>query len=588
MFDFVYRRDESKPFSVYRLMNHRTGRYYIGSSAQVARRFAEHKSAILQINHHNIDIRNDSIWCDLNDWSFRLLSRHATHSEMVQRETLIIKIFVGRKSCYNASLNYMCDPVAIEWIVFNLKNGRFRKYLNYRSALRDLEVTSAAFTINSAGILQYKDYLIFKPGFSSISAKKFVDIDNYIQESLDELLSKALLSKFIYNQSLEETPIFEHFGRLPELLERDFSVKELLKPSGRLGIPTMKRSAIDGQVYAGNIRVTSDPAGDLVSLTSKGRCVALYLTKLKQEENRNVAKQVILTLSLIETQERRDLTATADLRQAAQLAKYHPGLLGELSQIFEGQYFLAVQGINCLYLHKFIVGEEYEQSLSKLSGFGEIFYAFQKVNEPHLYTDEIHICVVTRCGTIKKIAQPDQTEYKRKRVAWTQPYLIKGDSIVSIFRVTCEMYVAAITETGQVIIIDSNDVRPMGMSASGFRLVKDGSAPLSSACSVSKDGPLLAVTQNGFVLPFTAEGMYITMRGDRPRKLKNYKPEMGVVLWMMPLDRVSYLGRHIFITTSDGREIILEVKSILTDTCEKPLQLLNLLNGEVINAVNLV
>jgi hypothetical protein len=139
MLDYVHRQDPEKPFSVYRLMNHRTGRFYIGSSAQVATRFARHKNAIRQMNHDNTDILHDSIWCDLDDWSFRLLSRHATHTEMAQRETAIIRVFAGRKSCYNNSLHYVRDPVAVEWIVFNLKNGRSRQYLNRRSALRDLE-----------------------------------------------------------------------------------------------------------------------------------------------------------------------------------------------------------------------------------------------------------------------------------------------------------------------------------------------------------------------------------------------------------------------------------------------------------------
>lgn len=587
MLDYVHRQDPEKPFSVYRLMNHRTGRFYIGSSAQVATRFARHKNTIRQMNHGNTDILHDSIWCDLDDWSFQLLSRHATHDEMAQRETAIIRVFAGRKSCYNNSLHYMRDPVPVEWIVFNLKNGRSRQYLNRRSALRDLDVTPTAFTPNAAGILQYQDYLLFKPGCGAAAAKKFSGLDKTIQETLEELLGKSLSAIFIYNPSLEETPMFEHFGRLPDLLERDISVKELLKPSGHRSISTINRSAIDGQVHEGNVVVTDGPQGEIVSLTPRGRSFALYLAKSQQKNDAKAAKRTSVTLGRIDALERRDMAATVAMRQAAQLAKHHPGMVNEFARLPEGQYLVAVHSAKHLNFHKFVVGKDAEENLSKLSGFGEILGVIERTDQP-VPQDDVYLCVATRDGYIVKSVLPEHDEYKRKRIAWTKTYNSKGDSVVSMFRITGDTCIAAITTTGLAIVFDNNDIRPTGMAASGGRLVKEGTAPLAAACSISRGGRLLAITQKGFALPFTAEGKYIASRADRPRKITNYKPNMGPVLWMAPLDRAFCLEQHLTLTTSDGREIVLPVISAMADADEKPSRLLDLADGEVITAVDLM
>jgi GIY-YIG catalytic domain len=587
MLDYVHQHNPEKPFSVYRLMNHRTGRFYIGSSAQVATRFAQHKRTIQQMNHGNTDILHDSIWCDLDDWSFRLLSCHATHHEMAQRETALIRVFAGRKSCYNNSLDYVHDPVPVEWIVFNLKNGRSRQYLNHRSALRDLKVTPADFAPNAAGILQYQDYLLFKPGCGAAAAKKISGLDKTVHESLEELLGKSLSAKFIYNPSLEETPAFDHFGRLPDLLERDISVKELLRPSGRRDISTISRSAIDGQVSVGNVVVTDGRVGEIVSLTPRGRRFAIYLAKSKQKNDAKTAKQTSVTLSRIDALERRDRAGTVAMRQAAQLAKHHPGMVNELARLAEGQYLVAVHSAKHVNFHKFVVGEDAEENLSKLSGFGEILGVFERTDQPDSH-DEIYLGLATRDGYVVKSSLPEHDEYKRKRIAWTRMYNGKGDSVISMFRTTGDTYIAAITTTGLAIVFDSNDVRPQGMAASGVRLLKEGTAPLAAACSISKGGRILAITQKGFALPFTAQGKYIANRADRPRKITNYKPDMGPMLWMRPLDRAFCLERHLALTTSDGREIVLPVSSALADADEKTSRLLELANGEVITAVDLV
>jgi hypothetical protein len=442
-----------------------------------------------------------------------------------------------------------------------------------------LDVTLAAFTPNAAGILQYQDYLLFKPGCGVAAVKKFSGLDKIIQEKLEELLGKSLSAIFIYNPSLDETPMFDHFGRLPDLLERDISVKELLQRNGRR-ISTINRSAIDGQVHEGNIVVTDDPVGEIVSLTPRGRSFALYLAKLKQKNDAKAAKLTSVTLSRIDALERQDMATTVAMRQAAQLAKHHPGMLNELARLSEGQYLVAVHSAKQLNFHKFVVGEDAEENLSKLSGFGEIFGVIERTDKSDSYKDEISLCVATRDGYATKIFLPEHDEYKRKRVAWTKTYNGKGDSAVSMFRTSGDTYIAAMTTTGMAIVIDSNSMSLHGIPSTFiYRLVKEGSAPLAAACSISKGGRLLAIT---------AEGKYIASRADRPRKITNYKPNMGPVLWMTPLDRASSLEKHLALTTSDGREIILPVISALADVDEKSSRLLDLAEGEVITAVDLM
>jgi hypothetical protein len=530
MLDYVHRHDPEKPFSVYRLMNLRTGRFYIGSSAQVATRFLQHKAAIQKVNHDNTDIQYDSIWCGLDDWSFRLLSRHANRHEMAQREMAFIRVFAGRNSCYNFSLHYTRDPVPVEWIVFNLKNGRSRQYLNRRGG--------------------------------------------------------SLSVIYIYNPSLEETPSFDRFDRLPDLLKRDISVKELLKPRGRLGILPMNRSAIDGQVYEGNVVVTDGPDGEIVSLTPHGRCFALYQIKLQQESDARAAKLAIVATSRMDALVRRDRAATVAMRQAAQLAKHHPGMVNELARLPEGQYFVAVHSANHLNFHKFVVGDDAEENLSKLSGFGEIFGVIERTDQPDPYDD---LCVVTRNGAVVISSLPEEDEYKRKRVAWMKMYTTNGDSVVSMFRTLGDIYIAAVTTTGLVIVVINSEIPHVVFQSRFFRLVAIGTAPLVAACSILKGGRLLAVTQKGFALPLIAEGKYIArQRGDRPRKIENYKPNMGPVIWMAPFNRGSCLEQHLAITTSDERLIVLGAISTLVGTDEKPLRLLDLADGEVITAVDLV
>lgn len=565
-------------------MNRRTGRFYIGSSVCVVARFEQHKAAIRQMNHHNPDILNDSIWCDFSDWSFKILSRHATHDEMVRREMTLIRIFVGRKSCYNLSLDYIREPVKIEWVVFNLHNGRFRRYLNRRSAIRDLEVNLSSFALNAAGLLQYNDYLLFRPGCGIAAANSMKGLDATVFDSLKELLSCGHSAIYIYNPTLEDTPVCDHFGRLPELLDRDISVKELIKPSGRYGIATTKRSAIDGQMREGNVVVIEGPGGEIVSLTPRGRSFARYQVQSEKKANAKAAVLASVVLNKMEDLELRDLRATIAMRHAAQLAKHHPSMANELSQLPEGHYLVAVCNAENLSFHKFVAGVD---SLLNLSGFGEIFGVIEWAEQ---FTPQTisHLGVATRHGTIARNLLPEQEEYKRKRVAWMKKYLIKGDSAAALFRISDGLLIASITSMGMAAIVNADDIRPIGFQSGFVRLIKEGFGPLIAACSISMGGCLLIVTQLGFAITIKAEGKYIVKKGDRPRKIDIYKKTMGAIIWATPLDRISCLMQRLCISTSDGRDVDMGALSDVVENKENSWRVLELIDGELVTSVTLL
>jgi hypothetical protein len=591
MLDYIHQQDLKKPYSVYRLMNHRTGRFYIGSSAKVAERFEYHKNAIRHMNHSNVEILHDSLLCDLEDWSFRLLSRHATHIAMAKREMAVIKIFVGRKTCYNRALHYADELVSIEWIVFNLKNGRSSLYLNRRSALRDLDVTLEDFTLNCIDVLQYEDYLLFKPGSGTEPLNNLRGLDERKFKTLEKLLYRNFSDYYIYNFSLnDEAPMSGSIKRFQDLLRGETTVKKLLNPDSFENTLTMSRTAIDNQVREGHIVVTKGKgrlSNEIVSLTDRGRNFAHYFIRSRLskfgEGLEEVQQLESFPFGYLLDLARREKVANVAMREAVQLARRR----SELDRLPKGQYLVAVDGAKHLNFHKFVVGDNVKKNLSQLSRFGGIFGVMKRVDQPVSRQYTISYCVATRDGYCGRFDLPEDEEYKRKRSAWKHSYRRENDCVVSMFPILIgDTYIVAITTTGQALVFDSNHITVHGIESFGMMLVKPGSAPLATVGCIKRGGRLLAITQKGFALPLTAEGKYIGNRADCPRKITNYEPNMGPVLLMMPLDCVSGPEQNLEFMTSDGREVVLRGTSVLTDADEKPKRLLDLAGSEVIISVD--
>lgn len=380
--------------------------------------------------------------------------------------------------------------------------------------------------------------------------------------------------------------------RFRDLFRGETTVTKLLNPESFENTLTMSRTAIDNQVREGHIVVTKDegrPSNEIVRLTDRGRNFAHFFINSRLgkigEGFEEVQQLESLQFGYLLDLARLEKVAKVAMREAVQLAKQR----SELDKLPKGQYLVAVNGAKHINFHKFVVGDNVKKNLSQLSGFVEIFGVMKRVDQPVSWQYAINYCIATRDGYCSKFDLPEDEEYKRKRSVWKHSYRSENDCVVSMFPMPIgDTYIVAITTTGQALVFDSDHMTVRGIESFGMMLVKRGSAPLATVCCIKRGGRLLAITQKGFGLPFTAEGKYIANRADRPRKLTNYKPNMGPVLWMMPLDCVSGQEQNLVLITSDGREVVLRVISVLTDADEKPKRLLDLAGSEVIITVDLV
>jgi hypothetical protein len=587
MFLYEYNHNSDLPYCVYRIKNSLTGAIYIGSSGGVRQRMDAHAHGIRNRNHENYGIQYDSIWCEENDWSFRILSRHATQAAMVAREMLLIKIFVGRRSCYNNSLHYERTPTLIEWVLFDMQTRDMRLYLNRRSALRDLCLGSSDFQINALGLLQYHSYLLIKPGSGLPAIWHSGVISPSVALVVKNILSQTLTYPFIYNREAEYRLGNEVLKLLPTLLEQNVPVSELLRPSVRLGKTVVKRADLDFLVKRGDIVMTDQDDGQTASLTPKGRALVQWDIEQDRRKKAQASETTLSRFSQLSIQETSDARAATAIHHAVHVYNNNPNLANEETSLPEGKYLIATSEGKVLKFFKYDSCNARDQNLRLITSIGKILGVFEQLDGTDL-AREFDIGCITSNGRCNRSAHPDADDFHKKRVPWQKNY-DAGDTAVSLFRWMDSILIAIVTKSGSIMFVSSNDIRPMGFNSSFLRFANITKSSVVAACSVFPGNCLLAVTSDGIGIPIDVSEEQVLARGDRPRKIQKHKPSMGDIVWMMPQDRSPYAEQCLRVSTTSGRDIHLgALCDLVAEDSTSPFRLVEMQPNETILAINLV
>lgn len=88
---------------VYRIINNRTGRFYIGASANIRQRFSTHRSHLRTGRHCNTGMLKDFQAHGLTSFEFEI-TELCEPEALEQLETQYLELHIGSEECYNRSL----------------------------------------------------------------------------------------------------------------------------------------------------------------------------------------------------------------------------------------------------------------------------------------------------------------------------------------------------------------------------------------------------------------------------------------------------------------------------------------------------
>ena len=95
---------------IYRIVNKTNGKFYVGSSDDIQRRFSRHKLDLSKNRHDNPHLQN--AWNKYGDGNFEFeVVRQCAIPELLVEEQKDLDIWVGKKECYNIRADAKC-PVA--------------------------------------------------------------------------------------------------------------------------------------------------------------------------------------------------------------------------------------------------------------------------------------------------------------------------------------------------------------------------------------------------------------------------------------------------------------------------------------------
>lgn len=542
IFEYSYEENQNFPFCVYRIKNNRTNSIYIGSSGQVRDRLDYHKQKIKSKNHHNDGILYDSIWCEDSDWDFKILSRYKSKEKMIAKEMLLIKVFVGRKNCYNNSISYNKNEINIDWVSFDLKTGFFKLYLNHKSVLKDINIIQADLKKYSNNLMQYRNQLIIKIG-SGIP--EFWDIEKVPKKfrlSVQDFLLKPCLSKYIYNQNpfnnVEMNPSQEIIDKLSIMKDKGIAIDKFIGSSN-------SKKEIINKLYLENLRGKNflEENSIYINLTTKGvRLVDWLLLKNKQEIN-DKKKVLEPKLKLISKQEMRDVNIEKNFTN-------YVNTENKLEIIDHEKIMVAIDKEKSLDIFRFDAN-----SFNKNDVKGKKYFIFEQIKDD--LKNDIFITFVTRKGRMCCCVHPYDKEYALKRSPWKKSYKQKGDSIASIFRVLSGEYIAFVTTAGEILF--NRCVRVFEFRSEFIELsIKN---EIAAACSISLNSKLLIVTDLGFVIYLN---FYENSSKNEFIRISSYDCKMGKIIKIIPLDRDLY-GSSIFkFKTNLNREFLINFRDEFT------------------------
>jgi len=175
------------------------------------------------------------------------------------------------------------------------------------------------------------------------------------------------------------------------------------------------------------------------------------------------------------------------------------------------------------------------------------------------FDEHRHLLMVTRRGVVKKV--PLNAFGNIRKTGLIAINLTDGDELVGVLRVDGDDKVMLVSNDGQSISFDEQQVRPMGRTAAGVRGIKLGQSDYVIGVDKYRDnGEAVLVTLNGYGKRTRLEEFNIQHRGGKGLKAIEVNRKNGPVVGF----KVVKEDEEIIILTSDGQIIRLETEDIST------------------------
>jgi DNA gyrase subunit A len=176
-----------------------------------------------------------------------------------------------------------------------------------------------------------------------------------------------------------------------------------------------------------------------------------------------------------------------------------------------------------------------------------------------VFDDHRHLMMVTRKGTVKKVVLSAFDNIRKSGLIALN--LNEDDELVGVSRVDGNDKVMLVTNFGQSIVFDEEQVRPMGRTATGVRginLEKDDF--VIGMDKVRENAEAVLVTQNGYGKRTKMSEFKIQNRGGKGLKTIDVTRKNGPVVGF----KVVAEGEEIVLLTNEGHIIRMEIEDIST------------------------
>ena len=95
------RIDSGTNCGVYKVLNKATGRFYVGSSANLKSRLRTHLRDLEEERHPNMWLQEDTFRFGIKSWHFSIISICNDRATALAKEQVLLSIYWGRYCCYN-------------------------------------------------------------------------------------------------------------------------------------------------------------------------------------------------------------------------------------------------------------------------------------------------------------------------------------------------------------------------------------------------------------------------------------------------------------------------------------------------------
>ncbi len=201
---------------IYKILNIKNGKFYIGSTNDFYRRRSQHKSDLQNNKHSNQYLQNAWNKYGQDSFTIKIIEKIKNIDEQLQKE----QSWIDKTQCFNPDIGYNISPTVTNIIIADSTKEKLSKASsgvnNHFSKLTEIEV------------LQVLDLLNY--GFNCMDISKMTDINYRTINDIKRGKTWSHLTGVQYFKSREKQRISEDTAiKIYKLLKQNFKHKEIAK-----------------------------------------------------------------------------------------------------------------------------------------------------------------------------------------------------------------------------------------------------------------------------------------------------------------------------------------------------------------------